>query len=184
MAEQPTVTTATTRGVVELHHEPTALGINAAGWVALSMLVVFAILLWQKVPGMVAKMLDGQIEKIKSQLDKASRLRAEAEAMLTAAKQRDAASAGDAAAIVKHAEAEAAAMLAKAEADLTELVARRQTMAQDQIAAAQRGAIAEVRAQAADAAARAASSIIAERHGADADKALVDRTIAGLGRLN
>ncbi|RZM25949.1 MAG: hypothetical protein EOP67_43535 [Sphingomonas sp.] len=184
MAEQPTVTTATTRGVVELHHEPTALGINAAGWVALSMLVVFAILLWQKVPGMVARMLDGQIEKIRSQLDEASRLRAEAEAMLTAAKQRDAASAGDAAAIVKHAEAEAAAMLAKAEADLTELVARRQTMAQDQIAAAQRGAIAEVRAQAADAASRAASSIIAERHGADADRALVDRTIAGLGRFN
>ena len=57
-------------------------------------------------------------------------------------------------------------------------------MAQDQIAAAQRGAIAEVRASAADAAARAASTIIAERHGADADKALVDRTIAGLGRLN
>lgn len=184
MAESSTVTTVESTGVAELHHEPTALGINAAGWVALSMLVVVGILLWQKVPGMVAKMLDGQIAKIHSQLDEASRLRAEAEALLTAAQVRDAASAGDAAAIVKHAEAEAAAMLAKAEADLTELVARRQTMAQDHILAAQRGAIAEVRAQAADAATRAASAIIADLHGAAADKPLVDRTIAGLGRLN
>lgn len=184
MAEGSTVHTVATTGVAELHHEPTALGINAAGWVALSMLVVIGLLLWKNVPGLVARMLDGQIEKIRSQLDEASRLRAEAEALLVAAKARDAASAGDAAAIVKHAEAEAAAMVAKAEADLTELVARRQTMAQDQISAAQRGAIAEVRAQAADAAARVASSVIAERHGADADKALVDRTIAGLGRLN
>jgi len=184
MAEGSTVHTVASTGVAELHHEPTALGINAAGWVALSMLVVIGLLLWKNVPGLVARMLDGQIEKIRSQLDEASRLRAEAEALLVAAQARDAASAGDAAAIVKHAEAEAAAMVAKAEMDLAELVARRQTMAQDQIAAAQRGAIAEVRAQAADAAARAASTIIAERHGADADRALVDRTIAGLGRLN
>ncbi|RZM34189.1 MAG: hypothetical protein EOP67_18420 [Sphingomonas sp.] len=184
MAEGSTVHTVASTGVAELHHEPTAFGINAAGWVALSMLVVIGLLLWKNVPGLVARMLDGQIEKIRSQLDEASRLRAEAEALLVAAQARDAASAGDAAAIVKHAEAEAAAMVAKAETDLAELVARRQTMAQDQIAAAQRGAIAEVRASAADAAARAASTIIAERHGADADKALVDRTIAGLGRLN
>jgi F-type H+-transporting ATPase subunit b len=184
MAEGSTVQTVASTGVAELHHEPTAFGINAAGWVALSMLVVIGLLLWKNVPGLVARMLDGQIVKIRSQLDEASRLRAEAEALLVAAQARDAASAGDAAAIVKHAEAEAAAMVAKAETDLAELVARRQTMAQDQIAAAQRGAIAEVRASAADAAARAASTIIAERHGADADKALVDRTIAGLGRLN
>ena len=57
-------------------------------------------------------------------------------------------------------------------------------MAEDQIAAAERGAIAEVRARAADAATRAAAAIIAERHGADADKALIDRTIFGLARPN
>ena len=57
-------------------------------------------------------------------------------------------------------------------------------MAEDKIAAAERAAIAEVRARAADAAAAAAGAIIAEKHGAEADKQLVDQTIAGLGRLN
>lgn len=184
MAEASTPKAVASTGVAELHHEPTALGITAAGWVALSMLVVVGIMIWQKVPGMIGRMLDARIASIREQLDEASRLRAEAEALLLAAQQRDAASAGDAASIVAHAESEAAAMLAKAEADLTDLIARRQVMAEDQIAAAERGAIAEVRARAAVAAARAAATIIAQQHGVDADKALIDRTIAGLGRPN
>ncbi|MDH7973082.1 hypothetical protein QH494_12915 [Sphingomonas sp. AR_OL41] len=171
-------------GVVELHAEPTALGISASGWVALSMLVVIAIMLWQKVPAIVAKLLDDRIATIRSQLDEAARLRSEAEAVLVDAKARSAASVGDAAAIVAHAEAEAKTLLVKAEADANELIERRRKMADDKIAAAERGAIAEIRATVADAAVRAAAAIIAEQHGAAADKALVDRTIAGLGRPN
>lgn len=177
-------TSVAVTGTAELHQAPTALGIAAPGWVALSMLVVIGIMLWKKVPALVARMLDQRIATIRTDLDEASKLRAEAEAMLVEAKARNAASAGDAAAIVAHAEAEATAMLAKAEADSTDLVARRQQMAEDKIAAAERGAIAEVRARAADAAARAAAAIIAEQHGPSADRALVDRTIAGLGRPN
>ncbi|MEO7679473.1 MAG: hypothetical protein ABIS14_02100, partial [Sphingomonas sp.] len=82
------------------------------------------------------------------------------------------------------AEGEAKAMLKKAQADAADLIARRQQMAEEKIAAAERGAIAEVRAKAADAAAKAARAIIADTHGALADKPMVDRTIAGLGRPN
>lgn len=171
-------------GTTELHHEPQAFGISAPGFVALSMLVVIAIIIWKKVPAMIAGMLDARIATIRIQLDEASRLRAEAEAQLAQAKARNAASAGDAAAIIAHAEAEAKLMLAKAESDSAELVARRQKMAEDKISAAERSAIAEVRAKAADAAARAAAAIIADRHDAAADKPLVDRTISGLGHLN
>jgi len=185
MAEaQQSVAMVAHTGVTELHHEPAAFGIAAPGWVALSMLVVIGIMIWKGVPALIARTLDSRIAAIRAQLDEASRLRAEAEAELAEAKARNAASAGDAAAIVAHAEAEAKQMLAKAEADSTDLIARRRKMAEDKIAAAERGAIAEVRARAADAAARAAAAIIAERHGADADKPLVDRTIAGLGRPN
>src|SRR5579875_3289487 len=161
------VTLAEAKGVTDLHVEPSALGINAAGWVALSMLVVIAIMLWQKVPAMIARALDARIATIRKELDEAARLRAEAEAMLAEAKRKTAASAGDAAAIVAHAQAEADALLAKARTDAAELVERRGRMAEEKIGAAERSALAEVRAKAADAAVKAAASLIAERHGAD-----------------
>lgn len=168
----------------ELHAEPSVAGITASGFVALSMLVVIGIMLWKKVPALIGRMLDARIATIREQLDEASHLRAEAETLLADAKKRSAASAGDAAAIVHHAEQEARALIAKAEADAAELVQRRGRMAEDKIGAAERAALADVRAMAAGAASRAAAALIAERHGAGADKALVDRTIAGLARLN
>jgi F-type H+-transporting ATPase subunit b len=172
-------------GTVELHHEPAAFGvITAPGFVALSMLVVVVILLAKKVPSLIGAMLDKQIAKIRTQLDEASKLRAEAEALLADAKARSASSDADAKAILANAEAEAAAMTAKAEADAADLVARRARMAEDKIAAAERAAIQSIRTKAADAAASAAGAILAEKHGAEADKALVDQAIAGLGRVN
>jgi F-type H+-transporting ATPase subunit b len=54
-------------------------------------------------------------------------------------------------------------------------------MAEDKIAAAERGAIAEVRARAASAASAAAAALIAERNDAKSDKVLVDQAIEGLG---
>ncbi|HEY0627559.1 MAG TPA: hypothetical protein VGD10_12645 [Allosphingosinicella sp.] len=64
------------------------------------------------------------------------------------------------------------------------LAAARDCMAEDKIAAAERSAVAEVRARAAAAAAAAAAALIAEAHDADADRAMVDQTIAGLGRTH
>lgn len=164
---------------------PTLLGLNAEHWVyvGLSIFLVLAVFVG-KAPQKIAEALDARIANTRRQLDEAQAIRAEAEALLAEAKRRSAASAGDAAAIIAHAEAEAKALLAKAESDATDLMARRAKMAEDKIGAAERSAVAEVRALAADAAAKAAGAIIAEKHGADADRALVDKTIAGLGRLN
>lgn len=166
-------------------HGPTLLGLSAEGWVyvGLTIFILLAVFV-AKAPQQIAAALDARIANTKRQLDEAKAIRAEAEALLADAKKRSAASAGDAAAIIAHAEAEAKAMLAKAESDATELMARRARMAEDKIAAAERGAIAEVRARAADAATRAATQIIMDRHDAGADKPLVDRTIAGLARVN
>jgi F-type H+-transporting ATPase subunit b len=177
-------TTLAKTGTTELHHEPSAFGLTPPAWVALSMLAVIGIMIWQKVPALIAKALDGKIATIRQQLDEAAALRAEAEALLADAKKRDASSAADAKAIVEHAEAEAKALLAKAKTDSAELVKRRGQMAEDKIGAAERAAVAEVRARAADAATKAAAAIIADTHGAGADKPLVDKAIAGLGRLN
>ena len=177
-------TTLAKTGTTELHVEPQAFGLTAAAWVALSMLVVIGLMIWNKVPGLIGRMLDAKIAAIREQLDEATRLRAEAEALLADAKKRDASSAADAEAIVTHAKVEAKALIAQAKSDSIELVARRAKMAEDKIGAAERTAVAEVRAKAADVAAKAAAAIIADTHGAAADKPLVDKTIAGLARLN
>ncbi|WP_293972564.1 hypothetical protein [Sphingomonas sp.] len=164
------------------HGEMTALGLPPGGWVALSMIVVIAIILWKKVPAAIAASLDKKIAGIRTQLDEASRLRAEAEALKAEYESKASAAAGEAASIVSHAYAEAAAIVDKAKADAETLIARRGKMAEDKIAAAERGAVAELRAKAASAAAAAAAQIIGEKLDAGSDKALVDRTIASLGQ--
>ena len=49
---------------------PAALA-NPGGWVALAMLVVFALLIWKKVPGAIGKALDSKIALIRDQLAEA-----------------------------------------------------------------------------------------------------------------
>ena len=164
--------------------EPTAFFLDAAGWVSLAMILVFAIMIWKRVPAIVGKLLDGKIAAIRHQLDEAKRLRAEAEALKAEYEAKSAAAETEAAALLDRAKEEAKGIVAKAKTDTAALIERRGRMAEDKIAAAERGAVAEVRARIADAAARAAAAILAEQHGADADKAIVDRTIAGLGRVN
>ncbi len=183
----PHATTAMTEahgGAAEHHAEPAVFGMDATVWVSVAMLVFIAILIWKKVPSLVVGGLDRQIEGIRNRLEEAKKLRAEAEALRDEYLAKLADVDNQTKAMVAHAEEEAKALIAKAEVDAADLVKRRAKMAEDKIASAERTALAEVRAKAADAATRAAAALIADKHGADADKALVDKTIAGLGRLN
>jgi F-type H+-transporting ATPase subunit b len=163
---------AATAGAVE-HAEPHAFGLNPMAWVALSMLVLILIALYLKVPGMLTSGLDASIAEIKKQLDEAKSLRAEAEALRQEYATKIAA-------MFDHARHEAEAIIAKAEADTTTTIGRREKMAADKIAAAERGAVDELRARAARAATTAAGQLIAAKHGAAADKALVDEAIGAI----
>lgn len=163
------------------HAEPVAFGfIGPGAWVGLSMLVLILIMVYLKVPKMITGMLDSSIAAIKAQLDEAKALRAEAEALRKEYADKIAGAEKEAAAMIEHAEAEADAIVEKAKADTKALIARRERMAEDKIGAAERGAIDELRAAAASAAAQAAGKLIAEKHDAKADKALVDGAIAGI----
>lgn len=187
MAEATHGVTATTEahgGPAEHHADPTALFLDPTGWVSLAMAVFILILLVKKVPALIGGMLDKQIAGIRARLDEAKALRDEAERLRDDYARRIANVEAETKAMVDGARAEAEALVAKAQTDADALIARRARMAEDKIAAAERQALAEVRATAATAATRAAGSIIAGHHSADADKALVDRTIAGLSRLN
>lgn len=183
-AAEGSVATTEAHGGAEHAPDPAVFGIDATIWVSIAMAVFIGILIWKKVPGLITRGLDNQIAAIRTRLDEAKQLRAEAEALRDEYAKKIAGAEGEAAAMLAHADEEAKSVIAKAESDAVDLTARRARMAEDKIGAAERAAIASIRAKAAEAATRAAAAIIAEKHGADADRKLVDQTIAGLGRLN
>jgi F-type H+-transporting ATPase subunit b len=148
------------------------------------MVVVFAILLWKRVPAIIGAALDRKIAGIRAQLDEAAQLRAEAETLRGEYEAKAAQADAEAAAMLERARAEAEGIVRQADADASALVERRTRMAEDKIAAAERHALEEVRATAAAAAAAAAARLISEKMDAGTDKPLVDRTIAGLGRTH
>jgi F-type H+-transporting ATPase subunit b len=164
----------------EVH--PSVFGFDAYGWIAWSMLFVFAIFLWQKVPSAVGKALDRKIDAIREQLSEAEQLRKDAEALKAEYAAKSATAEKEAAAMVERARHEADAMLEKARKDADALVERRSKMAEEKIAAEERAAVQQIRSAAANAAAAAAAKIIAEQVDAKSDSALIDSAIKDLGR--
>ena len=159
------------------HSEPTFLGLDPGGWVALAMLAVFALLIWKKVPGAIANALDTKIALIRDQLAEAEALRTEAEALKAEYEKKAKSADKDRAALIERAKHEAEEIVAKAKSDAEALIERRGRMAEDKIAAEERVAVELLRTAAADAAAKAAARLIAERHDAATDAKIVDQAI-------
>ncbi|WP_373490753.1 hypothetical protein [Parasphingorhabdus sp.] len=162
--------------------EASALGLTTTGWVAVGVLIVFGIMLWAKVPRIIAEILDKQIAEIRQNLDEAANLRKEAEALKAEYEAKTAGAEAEIEALMYSAEKEAASLVEQAEADTKALITRRKKMAEEKIGAAERAAIAAVRAKAASAATQAAEALIAARHDAAADKALIDKAIGDIGK--
>lgn len=160
------------------HAEATALGLTAAGWWGVTVLTLVAIMLYLKVPSMVASMLDKKIAGIREMLDEAAQLRKDAEALKAEYESKVAGASQHAAEMTQRAEEEAKQIVEKAKRDAEALIARRRKMAEDKISAAERAAVSELRAKAAEAAVAAAQGLIRDRHSAEADKALVNRAIS------
>jgi F-type H+-transporting ATPase subunit b len=169
--------------MADLHEvaEPLLFGfIPPVAIVSTSMIVLLAILVWKKVPGLITSGLDKQIAAIRDNLDEARKLRAEAEALRAEYAARIASAEKDAEAMLAHARHEADLVIARAAKDTAEMVARREKMAADKIAAAEHAAIEDLRQRAISAAAAAAGELIAARHSVEADRALVDGAITHL----
>ena len=164
----------------EAHAEPSALGFDATMLVALAMLVVIGLAIWKKVPAMIAGALDKQISGIKAQLDQATALRAEAEAIKAEYEAKAKQAEQDAIDMKAAAAEEAKQIVATAKVAATDMIARRAKAAEDKIAAAERTAIADVRAKAASVSTAAAAQLIAAHHDASADAALIDQSISSL----
>jgi len=164
-------------------HEALLLGLNSEGWVYVGLTIFLLLLIFVfRFPKIIAGALDKRIADTRRTLDEAKAVRTEAEKLLAEAKAREAAAVEDAKAILAHAEVEARQLVEKAEADLAALLARRERMAEDRIAAAERQAVQDMRAQAATLATAAAERLIRESYDAASDKAQVDKAIAELGQ--
>ena len=164
------------------HAQPALLGITAPMWIALAMILVFALMVAKKVPAAIGKALDHKIGAIRSQLEEAEALRKEAEAIKGEYAAKAAAAEAEAAAMIERARHESDALIEKARKDADALVERRSRMAEEKIAAEERAAIQQLRGAAADAATRAAARILSERVDTDTDAALIDSAIGELGR--
>jgi F-type H+-transporting ATPase subunit b len=148
-------------------------------WVAVAFVIFFGVF-GAKLWGALAGMLDKRAASVKAELDEASRLRREAEALLADATKRREEAMADAQALLAGARAEAA-RLAKAAAEEAEASARRrEKMAIDRIAAAEKAAVDEVRTTAADVACVAAERVIRDGLTQEADGELVDRAIGNI----
>lgn len=154
-------------------------------WEGLGLLIVIGLILWQRVPAMLGKMLDARAVAIQNELTQAKHLREEAEAVLVRYTERASHAQAEAQTILTQAKQEAERFAKESEAQLKALVERRARQAQDRIARAEAQAMAEIRSMAADAAASAAATIIAKRLDENQARALIDNSIKDLGgKLN
>ncbi|MEM1134061.1 MAG: F0F1 ATP synthase subunit B [Pseudomonadota bacterium] len=166
----------------EEYVELSVFGITATAWVSIAMAILIGIILWRKVPAMIAASLDKQIEDIKRHLDEAKSLREEAEALRSEYESKIASAVTEAEDMKERAEQESELIIAEAKENATALIARRKNLAEQKIAAAERAAIAEIREKVTTVSAQASQVLVQKKHDAEADAALVDSTIATLGK--
>jgi F-type H+-transporting ATPase subunit b len=129
-------------------------------WALVGLLIFLGIVIYMKVPGMMAAGLDARADKIRADLDEAKRLRDEAAALLAEYQNKRKQAELDAVEIVKVAQRDAEALAADAKVKTEEFVKRRTAMAEQKIAQAENDAVNAVRASAIDVAIAAASKLL------------------------
>ncbi|MFN0113825.1 MAG: ATP F0F1 synthase subunit B [Paracoccaceae bacterium] len=153
--------------------------------VSLGFLIFIGIVIYLKVPPMLAGMLDKRAAGIKADLDAARALRDEANAVLAGYEAKHREMKEQAALIVETARREATAAAEQAKADLKTAIARRLASAEDQIVSAEKAAVKEVRDRAVTVAVAAAGDVIAKTMSAgDRAKLLEDAIGSVAARLN
>lgn len=148
-------------------------------WVGVGF-IVFVALVSRIVYRVVTVALDDRADKIKNQIDEATRLAEEARELLASYERKQREAAEEAESIVDHARHEAARLGENAAQDLERSLARRRQLALDRIAQAEAQAIADVRNHAIDVAMDATQRLLSQKvKGKSADD-LIDAAIKDL----
>lgn len=142
-------------------------------WFAISfvLFIVLAVKMGTK-PIMAA--LDGYATRIKSELEQAAALNAEASRLLAETEAKHAGALREADDIVAHAREQAAALQKQAQDDLAATLKHREQQAVDRIALLEEQAKDEIRARAVDVAVRAAEALLATHMNDAADSKIID----------
>lgn len=131
-------------------------------WVAIAFVILMVLFGYLGVFKSAMSALDKRAERIKAELDDATRLKQEAAKVLADYKARSATAEREAADIIANARSEAERIATEAKAKMEDFVARRTKTAESKIALAEAQALADVRAAAAEAAVQAASTILSQ----------------------
>ena len=131
-------------------------------WVAIAFVILMVLFGYLGVFKKAMTALDHRADRIKAELDDATRLKQEAAKVLADYKARTASAEREAADIIANAKSEAERIAIEAKAKVEDFVARRTKTAESKIALAEAQAVADVRAAAAEAAVQAASTILSQ----------------------
>ena len=157
----------------------------ATFWAFVGLVLFLALIVYLKVPGMMAKSLDERAGRITNELTQAKRLREEAQALLVEYQRKRKEAEAEAANIVAAAEREAEMLTAEARQKTDEFVARRTALSEQKIRQAESDAMNAVRATAVDIAIAAAESVIATKSDGATQNALFAKSVNELkSRLN
>ena len=157
---------------------------DATFWATAALVVFIGVVLYLRVPKIIAGQLDARIKKIEVELAEAERLRAEAKALLEDYQRRREDAEKEAEGIVAAAREDAFRLTAEAGVALETLIARRTRAVEEKIAQAEASAVAEVRARSADLAVEAARVLLQKQMAKKGDE-LIEQSIKDVGeRLN
>jgi F-type H+-transporting ATPase subunit b len=146
--------------------------------VMIAFLLFVAVLVWQKVPRLVGRLLDDRSNMIRNELDEARLLREEAKALLASYEAKQKEVQAQSLRIVATAKEEAQAAAARAKVDLQASIARRMAAAVDQIDAAVKSAELAIRNQAILVSTAVAGEVLAKQMTPDTAASSIDAAIA------
>ncbi|MDP3896218.1 MAG: F0F1 ATP synthase subunit B, partial [Mesorhizobium sp.] len=139
------------------------MALDNSFWATVALVIFLAIVIYLKVPGMIARALDQRADKIRDELEEARKLREEAQSLLAEYEKKRKDAEAEAAGIVEAARREAKMLADEAKVKTEEYVVRRTALAEQKISQAERDAIAEVRSTAVDIAVEAARKLLGDK---------------------
>ena len=153
------------------------MAFDATFYAFVGLVLFLALIVYLKVPGMIAKALDARADEIRNELAEAKRLREEAQHLLAEYQRKRKEAEAEAAQIVASAEREAQALTAEAKQKTEEFVARRNALSEQKIKQAEADAVNAVRSAAVDLAIAAAEAVIAKKSDTNVQSDLFNRAV-------